>query len=326
MPAVAEPYADPLQWRFEEPSGAQSEQRAGSWNNELCEVKLMAMHRPTHDTERMKANDYPFSWHLQGRKRLWELRLQMRFKETPKEPLFFAVELSRFVEISGITRQAQKALVSACQAIADCYHSNGDDPNTLLAGREAEAPTFAMPLWAFDQFDVSAPGSEPDLAGDLEGVGMRRTDNSTAYMHALKKALAELSTDRVYTFCFWGVSQFLDCIRWEVTGGILPGVTMDFNRLCGQPPVYFSVYALRQEGAEKRHLQSKKRTFFRIAAWSSLHPPAVEVSQQRPLTNADFSWDGYGSYDLLDLAAPSAAKPLAPEPAEAGSVDLLGLG
>lgn len=325
MPALAES-EDPLQWRFEEPDGKQSELRPSSWENDLCQVKLLAMHRPTHDPDRMKAGDYPFSWHLGGRKRLWELRLQMRFKEIPKEPLFFALELSRFVEISGMTRQAQKALVSACQAVADCYHSNGDDPSTLLAGREAEPPTFAMPLWAFDQFEVSTPGSEPDLAGNLEGVGMRRNDGAAAYVSSLKKALAELSTERVYTFCFWGVSQFLDCVRWEVTGGILPGVTMDFDRLCGRPPVYFSVYALREAGAEKRHLQSMKRTFFRISAWSSLHPPDKEGPSQS-VTNADFSWDGYGSYDLLDLAAPpAAAKPMAEAPAPAPSVDLLGLG
>ena len=34
----------------------------------------------------------------------------------------------------------------------------------------------------------------------------------------------------VYTFCFWGWSQFLYCIRWEITGGIVPGRTGDFNR------------------------------------------------------------------------------------------------
>ncbi|CAE6913503.1 unnamed protein product [Symbiodinium sp. KB8] len=207
MPALAES-EDPLQWRFEEPDGKQSELRPSSWENDLCQVKLLAMHRPTHDPDRMK------------------------------EPLFFALELSRFVEISGMTRQAQKALVSACQAVADCYHSNG---HGLIA------KSFS----------------------NLEGVGLRREAQSAAEG------------------------------GWEVTGGILPGVTMDFDRLCGRPPVYFSVYALREAGAEKRHLQSMKRTFFRISAWSSLHPPDKEGPSQS-VTNADFSWDGYGSYDLLD--------------------------
>lgn len=294
MPAVVEEYKDPLQWRFEE-DGRSSELRAETWENELCQVKLLAMHRPTHQPEREEDGDYPFSWHLRGRKRNWELRMQLQFKVLPKEPLYFALELSRFVAVSGVTRQVQKALVAACQAAGECYHSNGQDPSTVLAGQESEPPTFAMPLWAFDQFEVSAKGKEPDLTVDLEGVGMRRSDGAKAYVTALRKALSELSTEHVYTFCFWGISQFLDCVRWEITGGIMPGVTLDFNRLCGSPPVYLSVYELKAAGSEKRHLKSRKRSYFRVAAWSALQPP-VE-SPTKPVSNADFSWDGV---DLLD--------------------------
>eukprot|EP00913_Durusdinium_trenchii_P017156 g16135.t1 len=137
-----------------------------------------------------------------------------------------------------------------------------------------------MPLWAFDQFEVSAKGKEPDLTVDLEGVGMRRSDGAKAYVTALRKALSELSTEHVYTFCFWGISQFLDCVRWEITGGIMPGVTLDFNRLCGSPPVYLSVYELKAAGSEKRHLKfcalralDRFRSYFRVAAWSALQPP-----------------------------------------------------
>jgi len=325
MPAVVEEYQDPLRWRFEE-EGRSSELRAQSWENDLCQVKLLAMHRPTHEPDREKDGDYPFSWHLRGRKRNWELRMQLQFKVLPKEPLFFALELSRFVEVSGVTRQVQKALVAACQAAGECYHSNGEDPSTVLAGREWEPPTFAMPLYAFDQFEVSRKGTEPDLSGDLDSVGMRRSDGAKPYMAALKKALADLSTEQVYTFCFWGVSQFLDCIRWEITGGIVPGMTVDFNRLCGSPPVYFSVYELQQSGSEKRHLKSRKRSYFRIAAWSALHPPAEAPA--KAFSNADFSWDG--GMDLLDLdltpAKPAGYASAAAAPVVDTSVDLLGLG
>ncbi|CAJ1362375.1 unnamed protein product, partial [Effrenium voratum] len=299
------------------------------------QVKLVAMHRPTHQPERDKDGDYPFSWHLNGRKRLWELRMQLQFKQLPEGPLYFALELSRFVEVSGVTRQVQKALVAACQAAGECYHSNGDDPSTVLAGKESEPPTFAMPLWAFDQFEVSAVGCEPDLAGDLEGRGMRRSDGAAGYMAALQKelrdpengvkhfdAVAELSTDRVYTFCFWGISQFLDCIRWEITGGIMPGMTLDFNRLCGSPPVYLSVYELKK-GTDKRHLKSLKRTYFRVAAWSALQPPASEMAEKTPISNADFSWDGV---DLLDFDVEPAKAAPSPSPPVTSSVDLLGLG
>lgn len=54
MPAVVEQYQDPLRWRFEE-EGRSSELRAEQWENELCKVKLVAMHRPTHEAEREEA-------------------------------------------------------------------------------------------------------------------------------------------------------------------------------------------------------------------------------------------------------------------------------
>jgi len=98
-----------------------------------------------------------------------------------------------------------------------------------------------MPMWAFDQFEVSYAGREPSLDGDMEGRGMRRADGVKEYIAAMKATLTNLAVDKVYTFCFWGVSQFLDCMQWEVCGGILPGVRLDFNKLCGAPPVYFSV-------------------------------------------------------------------------------------
>jgi len=147
----------------------------------------------------------------------------------------------------------------------------------------------------------------------------------------MKAALGSLSTDKVYTFCLWGVSQFLDCIRWEITGGVLPGMTLDFNRLCGSPPAYLGIYELAKQGAETRHLKSRKRSYLRVAAWSDLHAPPELAKPKEPYiaTNADFCWDGY---DLLDLNGPEPsasgyanALPAKSEPAAAESVDLLGL-
>jgi len=256
----------------------------------------------------------------------------LHFKRVPQDQLFFSAELSRFVQVSGMTRQAQKALVAACQTVAgECYHSNGDDPSTVLAGKESEPPTFAMPLWAFDQFEVSNPGSEPDLKGDLDRVGMRRCDGAKTYIDAMKAALGNLSTDKVYTFCLWGVSQFLDCIRWEIVGGVLPGMTLDFNRLCGAPPAYLCIYELANRGTEKKHMPSMKRSYIRVAAWSSLHPPNSEKETPYVPTNSDYSWDGCDLLDLGSDLAPvtggygTAAAP-SPACAEVASVDLLGLG
>ncbi|CAE8617419.1 unnamed protein product [Polarella glacialis] len=337
MPSVGGDYEDPLKWRFEENGGSQrrSEIRAESFENDLCSVKLMMVHRPTHEPDRDKANDYPFSWHLGGRKRLWELRMQLRFKRVPEGQLYFAAELASFVAVNGLVRQAQKALVAGVRGVVgDCYHSNGDDPSKPAPGGETESPTFAMPLWAFDQFDVSAPGSEPELTADLEAVGMRRTEvGVSSYIKAMKDALSNISTDRVYTFCLWGVSQFLDCVRWEIAGGILMGGTMDFSRLCGKPPVYMTLYERPDQASETRHLTSNKRSFVRVACWSALHPPPETAGSGHDFLGTELAPVAVApaaaaeSFDLLgDLCGP---EPTAAAPSgkaeEAANIDLLGL-
>ena len=75
-----------------------------TYENDLCELKCLAMHRPTHELWRevrevriacgtfwaeltflndfaKASRDYPYAWHLHGRKRLWEIRVQMRLKQ-----------------------------------------------------------------------------------------------------------------------------------------------------------------------------------------------------------------------------------------------------
>eukprot|EP00931_Biecheleriopsis_adriatica_P093042 TRINITY_DN66794_c0_g1_i1.p1 TRINITY_DN66794_c0_g1~~TRINITY_DN66794_c0_g1_i1.p1 ORF type:complete len:395 (+),score=54.15 TRINITY_DN66794_c0_g1_i1:69-1253(+) len=279
------PYKDPLRWAFLPDAGPfqANASRHESYENELCAVKVVAMHRPTHEPWREQTKEYPFAWHLHGRKRLWEIRLQLRFKKVPVNQLFFGITLGGYVHVSGVSRHLQKLLLQACKSIVgDLYHSPGDDPARTRG--EAEPPTFVMPLWAFDQFIVSDLGEQLDLTGDLEGLGMRRTDDVGLYIKSIRSTIESFSTDKVYTFCFWGVSQFLDCMNWEITGA-LPGMRIDFNRLCGAAPIYVAMYEIPGYGEAKtedgqkelRHLPSQKIYYFHIAMWSELKPPRPEA-------------------------------------------------
>eukprot|EP00928_Gymnodinium_smaydae_P021316 TRINITY_DN18300_c0_g2_i1.p1 TRINITY_DN18300_c0_g2~~TRINITY_DN18300_c0_g2_i1.p1 ORF type:complete len:325 (-),score=66.92 TRINITY_DN18300_c0_g2_i1:35-1009(-) len=294
------------------------------------------MHRPTHDAQCERSKRYPFSGYLAGKKRLWELRFQVRFKQRPAGQIFFGVELDKFVPVSGLARQAQKALVSACKGVVgECYHSVGDDPDRTWG--ELEVPMFVMPLWAFDYFHVASAGEEPPrLDGDLSSVGMRRTDGVSNYIKAMQAAIADISTDKVYTFSFWGISQFLDVLRWEVSGGLIPGMTIDFDKLCGAPPVFLTMYALPEnESQDKRHLRSRQRRFFRAEIWSALRPPSADRKRPdeeaaRPELQVDY-WSGmagFENYASGDAALPGAAGNAAPAPAAPAAMgfeDLLGL-
>jgi len=277
-------YEDPLRWGF---VGDGTEHRANLTTpvvheNPQCVVKAIAMHRPTHEPWREETGDYPFAWHLAGRKRTFEIRLQMRLKRKPEGTLHFGIVLRKPGKSSSMGRMATSLLLGTARLIiGDFYQSHGDDPDDVQG--EAEPPTFVMPLWAFDQFVVSEAGDEPDLAGDLEGLGTRRTDSVAAYTQAMKATIGAFSTDKVYTFCFWGGSQFLDCIRWEMVGSFLPftgGKRMDFCAAGCEPPINVVAYEMpgvSPEDPDRRHLLSRKRYYFNVVMWSQLRTPAPGV-------------------------------------------------
>eukprot|EP00930_Biecheleria_cincta_P019517 TRINITY_DN14870_c0_g2_i1.p1 TRINITY_DN14870_c0_g2~~TRINITY_DN14870_c0_g2_i1.p1 ORF type:complete len:411 (+),score=80.71 TRINITY_DN14870_c0_g2_i1:95-1327(+) len=271
-------YEDPLRWSFLPSQGAYLANTAlpEEYENELCSMKCLAMHRPTHEPWRETGKDYPYSWHLSGRKRLWEIRLQLRFKRLPSSKLYFGLELEDFEPASAAGRHIKAVLLKAVQrVVGDFYYADGDDPAKVNNGDEPEPPTFVMPLWAFDQFHVSEVGQEPDLTGDLESVGIRRTDGLKTYIRELKAATDNFSTSKVYTFCIWGVSQFLDCMNWEARG-IVPGLRFSFSRFGLRPPVKIVIYEIPGQHDDPRHLVSRKRYYLQVAMWSMLHPPTPE--------------------------------------------------
>jgi hypothetical protein len=222
---------------------------------------------------------------MHGRLRNWEIRFQLKFKKVPEGELMFGLELGGYVVINRMARKVQQALNYAIgNVVGDFYHSNGDDPAKTIG--EVEPPTFVMPLWAFDQFIISEAGQEPTTTDDLTGQGfVRKTMGVRKYAEEMKKLQSTFSTDKVYTFCFWGISRFLDVNRWEICGVPgLPGFRMDFNDLCGSAPVYITMYELEKKHPvtgemikEQRHLTSLKRYYLKLALWSQIAPPTPDV-------------------------------------------------
>jgi len=274
-------FNDPVRWSFlpsEGFRGANTSQPVES-ENEFAALKFLVLHRPTHDPKKEARGDYPYSWHFAGRKRLWEVRVQVRLKQKPDGPIFFGLEMCHVPghKKSRAVQQTQRLVLAAIRAAIgkEFYQTPGEDPGDGL--KEAEPPTFVMPMWALDQFHISEIGEEPDLAGDLNQVGMRRTEGMKNYIKAMGELVENFSTDKVYTFCFWGISQAIDVINWELRG-VVPGIRMDANKLCGVSPLYVVAYILppAADKEETRHLISRKKYFFKVALWSDRKPPVPE--------------------------------------------------
>lgn len=186
---------------------------------------------------------------------------------------------------SGSTARIKDLILTAIRtAIGKEFYQTAGDPPSSTAD-ELEPPTFVMPLWAVDQFEISDLGQEPDLTGDLNGVGMLRTNDFKAYQREMGRVVENIDTTKVYTFCFWGVSQFIDVNMWEFKG-LLPGVRMDASKLSGPPPIFVTCYEMKESDDDelladgrsrpRRHLISKKDYYFQVALWSELKSPEPE--------------------------------------------------
>jgi len=165
----------------------------------------------------------------------------------------------------------------------------------VMKSKELEPGSFIMPMWVLDQFCVSDPGQEPDLAGDFQGIGTRRTEVGVSqYTQMMEQTVENLDPNKVYTFLFWGVSQFVDASAWTFQWKFLK---LDALHLSGPPPIYVVAYDMEGDG-DRRHIVSRKMYYFKVALWSDLKPPSpanlkrilgmggqpVETEQRQPST------------------------------------------
>jgi len=253
------------------------------FENDNCVGRTLILHRPTVDPALDKSGEYPHGSHFRGRKRLWEFRIQFKVKRQVNN-LLVGIELENYVPLSKASKQLMGLTVAALRQVAgsDLYHSVGDDPSIDPAPHEK--PVFMMPMWASDQLIVTPRGEEPPDLTDpsFASFGTLRADDRRAYVQELSDL--RLDPGPTYTFCFWGISQFVDVIKWQIEK-IVPFVPIDFNTFCGKPPVYLTLYTLNDAGErepgvlETRHIQSRKNYFLRLALWSSL--PSKRISSEK---------------------------------------------
>lgn len=245
----------------------------GELDNENASGRWYAMHKPAANSSSGDAA------YFSGRKRMWEVRVQLQLKRTPERPLVFGLELEKYVPLSSAGRALQGWVIKLLQRAVgnDLYHSPGDDPSRTDG--PVENPVFMMPLWAFDQIIISDPGAEPDITGSLDGLGLFRNKGRRSFMRAV--ADLRMSPGKVYTLNFWCISRYLDPANWEMTG-VVPGSKISFNTFCGVPPVRVCMYELldASDPSERRHLQERKRYYWNVAFWSSkCRPPAGRLQE-----------------------------------------------
>eukprot|EP00404_Azadinium_spinosum_P024952 CAMPEP_0180608278 /NCGR_PEP_ID=MMETSP1037_2-20121125/28154_1 /TAXON_ID=632150 /ORGANISM="Azadinium spinosum, Strain 3D9" /LENGTH=330 /DNA_ID=CAMNT_0022627625 /DNA_START=12 /DNA_END=1001 /DNA_ORIENTATION=- len=251
------------------PIGMIFDNSVSPFDNDFAGGRFLSIHRATYDKSLDKSGNYPYGEYFRGKKRLWEARFQFTLKQPVEQSeLFFGIELENYVPMSAATKQVQSMLVRMLKGVVGdhVYHSPGDDPKVVTA--EREDPIFAMPMWAFDQFIVTPEGEDPPDIRDpaLSSTGCKRFKRVKEF----QKEMADVKfvVGPTYTFCFWGISQFLDKLNWKVRIPFMKHI--DFDVFAGSPPVHVIIYSLthnRGDANETRHLASRKKYLFNIAFW-----------------------------------------------------------
>lgn len=251
-------------------------QKITEFDNEFCYGKMIDLHRATHNKEMDKAGDYMYGKYFMGKKRLWETRVQMKFKKPPLQAdVFFGVETEQYVPMSRAVKSTMDGVVRMLKSAVgnQIYHSIGDNPEDYRgSARELELPTFVMPMLAFDQFIVTPAGEEPPELDDecIPELGSKRVNRVREFQKDLDNLVFEVGA--TYTFCFWGISQWLDKLNWQIRLPLMMG-HLDMDQFCGAPPVHVVMYTLTPSEDEKRHLQSRKNYYLNVPFWSSKRRP-----------------------------------------------------
>ncbi|CAK0884052.1 unnamed protein product [Prorocentrum cordatum] len=247
-----------------------------AFSNDTAEGEFITFHRPTNDPARNKSGEYQYSEVFEGRGHLWEARCQLRIKKEPDGPLLFGIENDQYVPIAAGAKHALAATVSAMRMAVgkELHHSVGDDPEEVAG--EVERPVFVMPIWTIDQVIETPPGQQPPslLDPDFQSLGLRRGKDRN-FAEAVRAC--RFREGYTYSVAFFSIAKFLDQVRWEICG-VLPGLRLGFNTFCGGPPVHLAFYTLDRAAQErlgtKKHLDSCKQYYFRMAFWSTRSPPS----------------------------------------------------
>eukprot|EP00930_Biecheleria_cincta_P021732 TRINITY_DN16015_c0_g1_i1.p1 TRINITY_DN16015_c0_g1~~TRINITY_DN16015_c0_g1_i1.p1 ORF type:complete len:400 (-),score=45.08 TRINITY_DN16015_c0_g1_i1:139-1287(-) len=260
---------------------------ATEFDSGICHGAWLCIHKPTNDPERIASGDYPYADHFHTRKRLWEFRLQLKFREPVDGEVIFGCEQDRYYHVPTVEKYISSTVIGLLRTAAGdaMYQTHGDDPRHVRG--ETERPQIMFPLWVMDQLIVSEEGEEPPDLTDPEfsSFGVLRAEDRRKHREVLKRM--EFRPGPTFTFGFWCIAQFVDAIGWKVPArGVIPQVKL--NEIGTHPPCYITMYALRpqeewsnvQGKRDTRHLDSRKIYIWRVALWSSLLPPESNREQE----------------------------------------------
>lgn len=223
--------------------------------------RFLFLHRPCSSYDNKDTGeDYPYKEHFQGRRRLWEWRMQGRFKQTPGM-LYCGIELEQYVPVTWATQATMRGILPLIQRAIQCNglrHELGSAEDATLR------PAVVGPLWAADNLLVHTdPADAPNIAATSLPTGLNRK-GARQYWEALWEGRTEGwdSEDKspTFTIAVWGPSQILDLRNWVFRK--MPftwGRELKMEPFCGRQPVHAVIYEVKKyDKQSKEHRQEYK--------------------------------------------------------------------
>jgi len=155
--------------------------------------------------------DQHYSNFFEGRKRLFEVQVQGKFKRMPVGEMYVGAEISEKMELGLITRSISLAALKLCSTMANDLHSSlGETKKGKLHQRpHAVAPLFTT----FDKVIVTPAGETPPPLGVpfTEDLEYRKLRLKYRYIN-------DANLDLTSTYSFSVNTSNLNLINWTLVG------------------------------------------------------------------------------------------------------------
>jgi len=249
--------------------------------NEFFVGKVIVMYKPDGGLENGHlGHNHPYYRYFRDRNRFWEFRVQGKFKRAPKGDMYIGIVLKDFNYDQAVARYSAWLKGIGMKLVNyDLYMSWGD--RLEAASRpDAELSHLVTNMAAWDQIIITPAGdSPPPLRGEFRGnrtLGKnleRKEMGLDAYTKAVNEVFSSVNLEDTYTMCFWGVSEVIDLLRWDLK---MMKTRISMARFFDDDPLHGCMYEIERNphqgdarNGDRRQLETQKRYYLDFMFWSN---------------------------------------------------------
>ncbi|KAF0690451.1 Aste57867_18183 [Aphanomyces stellatus] len=189
-----------------------------------------------------------------GRRRLFWIQLQGKFKKQPKGTVFVGGEIPDKMKLGFFTKGLCRVLLSVINCLVVGLHNSFGRmfPSDVARAMDEELPHLAFPLHSsVDEFICTPPGDKPPPLGS-DGFTESREERTK---RRSGKHPYEFNTHDTYSFSFFNF--YIDFENWKVVNA--PGVPdISLSQFWGTMPMRIVSYSLADPTTKTAHTRQQK--------------------------------------------------------------------